>query len=267
MQNESLQELRDLARKRHIAVTKKVSRLRRKNEVELTATKYDPRRELAKIKHYNTAQLKSYINKLEGFTARDNQYLRGARGSVVTKKYWDEFQTAQRAVSKRNRAEFAKIEKIFIPRFNQTIGERIAMLAKPSRMGNNMATNRPFDEVARSARGLMGDKGAKIQAETMLNRLKPDWIGSRINRDRDNMRKMASVINETRLLRLVDTLTNNQFNVLWNYTGFATAYSMNYENVQKMLSAEDEAWHNTTADDAVEDSHALIEWIKTLDLG
>src|SRR4029078_1571742 len=160
-----------------------------------------------------------------------------------------------------------KIAEIQLPN-GTTIAERVAMTTpKHPTMGTNLAINRPFEEVRKTSRGIMGNKGALILAQELQSRMGPRWFSSRIAKDREAFRKMLAVVNDTRLSEKVDELSDAQFNVLWNYTGFADSLGMTYQNIQDSLVGKEEPYFQEVTAQSLRDVHELLDWAGTLDMG
>jgi hypothetical protein len=267
--NSDIERLRADVRKAHRSTTNKISRLKRINDVEVSGTAIDPRRNPKVIGRYTRAQLLAYQAQLQAFNSRRTQYLRGARGTIVSKELFSEFERTKRRVNERNEREFARIAGIQLPRSAQTIEQRLRMLVKPAGyLGVDLPATRPFDIIGRSnPRGLMGDKGVRTQIAAMQSRLDPNWIHRKVERDRESFKKMAQIINKPALATAVDKLSSAQFNVLWNYTDFSNSVSLHYENMKSMLQGRDEAWYDQIGGEVVDEAHALIEWASSLNLG
>ena len=89
---EELQALRDLARKRHRAVTQKVSRIKAKEDVVLSGTKLDPRKDPTSFKRMNSIQLKAHIARMDTFVSRDVSYVKGAaKTAPLTGTLWQTY--------------------------------------------------------------------------------------------------------------------------------------------------------------------------------
>lgn len=267
MANPELERLRAEARRKHRSATRKISRLRRAADVELTGTQFDPRRSPKAIGRYNATQLKAYINQLETFNNRQTQFVRGARGSVITSAAWRQFQSAARKVSARNKREFGKIADVELPN-GVTIRQRVAMTTpKHPTMGTNLAVNRPFEEIRKSPRGIMGDKGAIALAREMESRLGERWFSNRISNDRSSLSKMVAVMNRPEILQQIDNLSDQQFNILWNYTGFADLLGVSYQSITDAMAGKDEPYFREAAEQSLRDVRELIEWAGTLNMG
>lgn len=266
-QRNDLNELRAQARKQHRAATKKISYLRNQKEVELSGSQFDPRRSARAISSYNRNQLNSYISQLETFNSRSTRFYRGARGTVITGEAWRQFRAAAVKVSRRNKVAFEKIAEIPLPN-GTTIRQRVSMTTpKHPTMGTNLSVNRPFEEVKKSPRSMIGNKGALIMAQEMQSRLGPKWFSSRIKSDRESFHKMLAVANDHELSDKVDKLSDEQFNILWNYTGFADALGHWYQNLKDAMLGKEEPYFQETTDQSLRDVDDLIKWAGTLNLG
>lgn len=233
---EEIQRLRELARKRHQAATRKVSRLK-KNDVHVSGTPLDPRRNAADIAKMRSRDLQSYINKLDQFTSRETNWVHGAgKQSLLSSSLYREYKKLESAVNKRNMADYEKIKGTFIPTLNTTVQSFHGELPDHPLMANP-ASRSPHIPLIRTNKSFPNDKKLKKLIQDMRKRLEPEFGDKVIAREQKSMRKFfkdmrkVDPINETLkdLRKDFWSLTPAQFAFLWNHTNFAEAASMDYE--------------------------------------
>jgi len=266
MAKQDIESLRAQARARHKAATRKVSRLRTQKGVELTGTKIDPRRDPHLLKRYTTRQLKAYIAQLDSFVDRKTQFVGDARKRPLNPATWGEYAQLEKQYNAKVRAEFDRIAGLKLPHGDQTIGERMAMMTPTHRAAYDPAVNAPYSPPTRKPKNMASDRALRRLTADMRDRLSPSRQRRDTARDRDAFGKMAELINQPDLVKAVKGLSDAQFRVMWNYTGFATDISLSYEASKSMLTEKERPWHSEAMAIAVKDAHALIKWAKSLDL-
>lgn len=254
-----LDRLRDEARKRRAAVSAKISRIRRNTGVDLANTEADPRRQPTAVKRYTRTQLSNYIAELNAFTARDNGYIGGARGTVISKKSWAEYKRLERQYNQLGAKRLAEVGQIVLPG-GMTIENREAMLPQKVRASGS-PMNRLYEVVAREARQVNGQKALDKLIKSLEKKLSKNYVKTGIADARSQFKDMAKLIGDPSLTKAAAKLTDYQFDTLWNYTNFVATFSMKYEVIRMAMANEkvDPAFHHV-AEDYAGDARQLLEW-------
>jgi hypothetical protein len=253
---EEIERLRQLARQRHRAATAKVSRLKKKNDVELTGTKYDPRRNAADISKMRTRDLQAYVKKLNEFTSRDVSYVHGAgKKTLLSGKLWNEYKRLERKLNEKNAKPYETVKDIRLPSLGDTTVEGF-MGQKPIHpTTQNPSSRAPHIPINKSTKGIPNDKQLKKLIKDTQAKLAADYGDKVIARDQKVMSKffkdMGKVSKDKALKDLRKdfwTLSPAQFAFLWNYTNFSETASMDYEiakdhlNDKKVLAEKGESF-------------------------
>jgi len=262
---EEIEQLRDLARKRHRAVTQKVSRLKRNNGVEISGTKKDPRKDPASFKKMNSIQLKAHINRLDTFVSRETSWVRGAgKTALLTGNLYHQYEALRKTVNRKRETPWEGVKDIFIPSLGVTVGEFQG--EKPSHpVTGNPASRAPHLPILTTNKGIPNDKQLKKLIGDLKKQLGEDYGSKVINRDRKIFAKFLKDIskvasnedldaikhafygykgNKKKGIDPVERMSPAQFAFLWNYTNFADAASFDYE----------------IAKSKVQDPTAMAEW-------
>jgi len=261
-----IDELRAKVMARHKAATRKVSRLKNVVGVEVSGTKVDPRRSPAKIRHYTTAQLNTYMRELDTFTSRSTQFVPDARRKPMSADKWHTYQKAELAYNQKVKSDFSRIEDIYVPRLGMTIGERMDMVTPKHRQAYNPAVNAPYEPPTRKPTNVMSEKALEKLTAAMVKRGTPEHNKQLILDAREQFSLMAEVINEPELRDRISELTDTQFLVAWNYTPLPTALGMWYDMAQAILNSKEQAHHAGVLRNSVREANELIAWAKSLDL-
>lgn len=264
--NPSIDELRHLVRQRHRAATRKVSRLKVSHDVEISGTEYDPRRDLSKLKRYTTSQLRGYLNDLNGFTSRETQFVGDYRRKPIPASSWQTYKALEAQYNRRVQAKFSQIADVFLPIEGMTVAQRRAMVTPLHPQMGDPAVNSPV-ELSRLPRSVTSSKSLRVLIADMRKRLAPDYFTRLTQSGRNQFRSMVSILNEPELADAADTLSDEVFDLLWNYTNLATASSLFYQMSMAQLSDRERPYHSDIFDQSIRDARALIEWAKSLSIG
>ena len=254
--------------KRHKAAGKKISRLQREKGIQgLSGSANDPRRDPKILKRYTKKQVQAYINELNRFTSRGTQFVPDAQRRPVPGNLWNTYKNLEKQFNKRVDAHFNQVADVYVPRLGMTIRERMAMMTPDHPKAGQSAVHSPYNPPDRRPTNVASRKALERLIGDMKERLKPSWFDKKLNEGRDQFGKMAKIVNDPALEAAVNDLSPQQFDMLWNYTPFASAESLVYEIRMSMLSDKEKPWHTQTLDNALKDMHELVSWAKSVDLG
>lgn len=233
MATQSIQELRELAMRRHRAAGSKVSRLRKQGVDPLSV---DPRRNAANVKRYNRKQLESYISKLDSFNDRSNQFVRGRRGEPIPKATFERYQRAERAHNIKVSKYVAEFGDYKIPtQGGTTVAQRLRNRGQRvegmQRMGDGFGL-KPTDAIERSSGTFGSARAMNAYTRELLRRVKPNYHLRKVNNHRRGVIDMLETIGEQKMANRVKGLSQKQFDLLWNFTPFSDSTALNYENIK-----------------------------------
>lgn len=233
---EEIERLRQLARKRHRAATAKVSRLK-KNDVPISGTKLDPRKNAADISKMRARDLESYIKKLNNFNSRETSWVHGAgKKTLLTGALYNRFEKLKKQVNEKRAKPYETVKDIRLPSLGDTTVEGF-MGQKPTHpVTQNPSSRAPHLPITTTNKGIPNDKQLKKLIKDLEVKLSADYGDKVISRDQKVMKSffkdMGKVSKDKELKDLRKdfwSLTPAQFAFLWNYTNFAEAASMDYE--------------------------------------
>jgi hypothetical protein len=147
-----------------------------------------------------------------------------------------------------------------------TIAERDAMLRPNHPQMANPSVNGPRP-IERESTNVAGTAKLMSLSEQMAKRLETDYFDQLNESGKETFGKMIDRIGDSELSEAVNRLSPEQFEVLWNWTPFATAISFQYELAMKELSPRDkDTWAGTIQNNAVREAKEYVGWAQTLDL-
>lgn len=263
MDQPSLNELRDRARKLHRAATAKVSRNERKG-VRLKGSKYDPRSNPRNIGKLNRKQLTAQIDRLSQFTSRSTQFGMDARKRPLPVS---ELSVLERKIQRANRrAErvFDKVGHILLPSGKETVRDRLEKMegGKHKKAGNRSA-NVPYAPLKVKDRNIASEKGLQKLLANMDKRLGGDYIANEVKRDRRSASRILGQLGQKKMRAEVNKLTDAQFYTLWNMTSFANDITLPYEGYQKALEKGSKPKYQDTADiTSINEAKRNLTWAR-----
>lgn len=262
--NDELKNLRAIVRKRRAAVTAKASRIKRNTGLDVKGTKADPRRPLDVVDRYNRVQLNKYLSDLNGFMARDNGFVAGANGSVITKKEWLDYKKVERQVNRIGAIHFADIANTFIPVSGITIRQREATIKAEKVRGAGEIVVTPYSHIERDAADIKDANALKKLKAGLKKKLDKNYLPLQIAAGREQLNLMLDTLGNNDLKKDFAGLTDNQFDILWNHTSFATNVSSIYFVMKSKNTNSHGRWHDTVVEDYRNDIRELFDWAKAL---
>lgn len=225
-----IEELRLEVRKRRSAVTAKERRILNNTGIDLKDTPEDPRRPPKVIKKYNTKQLYTYLGELNAFMMRDNGYVPDSSGGFIRKRDWLRYKRSERKLNKIVEAHFDNIGGINDPYRNVTIREAESSYVPDTKRAQGEIRHRPYNEVNRNSKNIKNAAALKKLQDQVEGKLDKGYFPKAIAAGRKQANQMLDGAGLTDLKEMVASLSNRQFDVLWNYWGFAGRLSQAYVN-------------------------------------
>jgi hypothetical protein len=260
----SLNELRAEARRRQQAANAKVRRLRAKG-VEVEGTNYDPRRDISRINRYTRQQLTNYIGELNAFTSRGNQYTRLANGFVPSRE-WRAYKAPERQYNRIGKRQYDRVSDLQLPNTGMTVSERDATMRPTNpkiRRGSGEAVRRIYEPVNLRPEQVDSPEALRKLIAFRKRQISRKYEPEQIARQRREMRGMVARIGDDEIRKATESLTEDQFKVLWNYGSFATDLSRDYERIQLLATGGAAAEQDRVHEDARADIIDAVNWAKT----
>lgn len=256
-----LERLRELARKRRSAVTGKIARIRRNTGVDIAGKGEDPRRPLEVVKRYNKSQLNKYIGELNAFQSRGVGFVAGAGGVPIPKNKWNEYKKLERQYNALGVKHESRVADIFLPTAGMTLRERNATV-HPRAVGE--VVNRPYSQVDREPTQIPGAKALDKIIRDMYKKTTKSYLPGEIKKSRKQLNDMLKTAGNGDMVARAKSLSDSQFDTLWNYTNFATLISLSYEMAKLRAADAKERWHDQVVEDSASDIRELFEWASEL---
>lgn len=265
MSNDDLNNLRAVVRKRRAAVSNKIYRIRISTGVDVAGHPDDPRRPPAVIKKYNKAQLSTYLRDLNSFMARDNQYVAGAGNVALPRKLYKAYKNLEDRFNLIGDKKFEEMADIFLPTHGMSIRQREAMLTPSVPKAGGENTTHPYTHMDKKAKNIASVDALKKLIADMNRRLKGGYNASMIKLQREEMRNALDRVGMHELKARGDKLSNQQFDMLWNYAKFGNKIYDLY-HVMKMMStrSSDARWYDSVVEDSSNELGELFDWAESI---
>lgn len=213
--------LRAEVRKRRSAVTSKERRIYNNTGIDLKNTKDDPRRPPSVVKNYNTTQLNNYLRDLNNFMLRENGYIPDSSGGFIPKRDWLSYLRSERKLNKIVKAHFNKIADIRDPYRNVTIRQAEGLFVPDDARAAGEIRHRPYNEIHRNPKNIKNVDALKKLQNQINKKQTKEYLQEAINNGRSQANSMLANAGISELKNAMAKLSDQQFDVLWNYWGFA----------------------------------------------
>lgn len=263
--NNQVQQMRQVAKARRQAATRKVARLERAG-LKVAGTAEDPRKGHTDINKMNSAQLKSYIGKLDKFTSRNNQYVRGNNGAPIQRSKWRSYKRLEAQYNSNADNAFEAVKDIRIDRANMTIGERQNMLGvREFPRAANPATNSPFNKMDRKPGGIPNNAAVDKLTRDMKKRTSGDFFKNEAKRLKSDIVKFFNNVGgvSDQMLKEIQRMTPKQIHAL-NLTNFSNAVSTKYELLKRHMQNRNDEFAAKVADDSTAEAEDLVRWARKI---
>lgn len=257
------ERLRKLAQQKRRAVTNKIGRVRRSTGIEVSGTVYDPRRAPDVIKSYNARQLANYIKELSAFTSRSTSFLPGSDNNPISRQAWLRYKSLESRYNSIGAQHEDAFNDVKIPGRGMTIGERNASVL-PKLKAEGEATNRPYGTYNRDFSNVQSAEALAKLSTDLERRLDRSYLPGQIKESRRIANDMLDIMGESDIKKRVNKLTQNQFNIFWNYGGGASNISGGYNFYQMISASVSDGYVSRMLETNRNELDELISWAETL---
>lgn len=263
--NPEAESLRKQVMARQRAVGKKVSRLKA-DGADIGGTKHDPRKQPSTVKRLNVRQLRAQLGRLDNFMSRKTQFHADASGNLLSPADWSEYKKLEGQMNRIKKKAFDPIKNIKAPGAGGVTIEQRHKITTPDRpRAGNPAVN-PFTFVQRKSTSVTSAAALKKITEDLKNKLSSDFLAEDLALDRRIAADMLTTLGRPDWINKLDKMSDFHFNILWNWTKFATDVSLPYALAKKGLQGEDASWHDETLAENLKSAGDLINDVQKIKL-
>jgi len=260
----NLKVLRAQVKARQLAANRKIRRLTDDKGVQIAGTKFDPRKEAKVIDRLTGVQLEAQLARLNTFMDRKTQFVAGAHGVPMTKKQWERAASVQRranTVKERMRDKFANV---FVDETGMTIAERQEKINNKRKLAGNPSVQQPWNPTTYQAKNITSEKALKRIEEQLMKQTSMQYEQQQYKDAKKQYYQIMRPVKNNKLIKLVRTLSPDQFTAMWFGTPFADAFSMAYEMAMALMRDDEKAFHSDQMHASIEEAIRLAKWAKGL---
>ena len=236
MADKELERLRAELRKKRNAASAKIGRIEKSIGVDITGTAFDVRPKPERISRYNKAQIRGQIRKLNEFNRRETSFVPGKGSIPIPKSEWEKYKSAERGVGIKAGSEFDKVADLYIGHLGVTVGARRENRSERRRRAGGEATASAFPRYSRSSTDIASVEALSKLTADFNSKLKPGYLPKFIKEKRAELDEMLKTIGNRNFIDIANSLSDHQFNVMWQYTDMAEKVSERYE-LMKLMAA------------------------------
>lgn len=208
---------------------RKMSRLARMNRADIRGTKLDPLRG-APVEKLTRKQLDARAKRIDAFMDRKVQYYGDATGRLISR---DTIKAYRSAIAKSRieaRKDFNRVANIKTPagitvrKWHEKTREKLSIRAERQRAVRDVTNPRFIPPMSFGSEAKLRKYIDAINAD--LGKAKQ----TRVSWGRDDARKMLTIAGKTDIVKMLDGLTDGQFDLLWSHSNFAQNLKEVYAN-------------------------------------
>jgi biotin operon repressor len=262
--NPQVQQLRADLKKAQAAANKKVSRLKAQG-VQVAGTEFDPRKPLGHAQVLTARQLEAQLTRLREFTSRGTQFVADAKHRPIPRREWVEYKNAENIHNARVQREATAYGPIVLPSGETVAARQAKMKADHARMGNPSVQG-PHQSITRQPFNVKNREALKKLTRDAKRKMKPEYDKAENKRQRAEVNQILDTIKNDQLRKDIDSLSNDQFNILWNYTNFPDALTTMYEMMQLVAQGRSQSYFEDVTSKKFEQAKKLLAEAKTWDI-
>jgi hypothetical protein len=213
----------------------------------------------------STPQLRKYADQLRGFNSNAG-YVPGLNGEPIGRSAANVYNNLVRknnAVSEQYEATVGSIE---VPSLGRDIASQIEKRNKERySMKGDRAT---FQKITRTLKDITSQDSILTLIQNLRKKIKPGYFDSRMDQLRKNIETMLGTTNDDKGLDMLAQLSDQQLNVLVDYSPFMNSLGARYEYMKGLNTDEANKPENWMSEDVYEteggEVHKLLEWATTV---
>lgn len=245
-------------RARRRAAGQKVNRLAHRG---VNTEHIDPRLSNSALTSMSTKQLQAHLRRLDAFTSRSTSYVAGHNGVPLSGELARRYQRAERIYNNKSDAFTKSINDLVIPTLNQTVGQYLAELRDPNRVGGSRRDGdyRTFGELRRNLSGVTSDESLKKLVAQMEKRADPNYVQKEAALQRRILNKMLRRTGNGDLVGDLSEMSDEEVITFTQYTDFMDKLSSSYA-MSKSTSTDRPEWQSSVFEDNEESIRDLARW-------
>ena len=263
--SDELEALRTEARRLQRNANRKASRLKTLKNVHIGATSHDPRVAAKMIGKYTTKQLIAYNKRLTTFNSRTVSFVAGAEGQPIPTDLFLKYKSAEQAHNRIYDSRMDEFGHLIAPGSGMTIKERDqSFFESGGKRARGRAENSPFVKFDRNPEDIKSVDALNKLIDDYTKKNRQSTFKKTLKAEREELNKMLIAIGDEKMIDRANKLTDNQFDILFHETKFATDVSTKYEIWRSLSAGRKQAWFDSVGETAENDINTAFTWAETL---
>jgi hypothetical protein len=222
------ERLRKEIDKAYKAVTNKINRTRRQKGAEVAGSKFDPRKDASAHNRMRSPErMQAYLDRLNNFMSRSNQFYAGAGGAPLRAGYFNRaYKPTERQLDAVQNKRDAELSSVKSP-----TGFAIKDLSTALPKAGGHGRFGPYKRFDRSPGDIASDDAMVALTKQMRDQLNPDYLHNELDNERDRLRKVTEYLGEkaTDLADKIEKMDDYEFDLFWFGTNVASGIFLFYE--------------------------------------
>jgi len=223
-----LDRIRKEIDKKYKAVTNKISRTKRTTGANVAGSEFDPRMDSgAHNRMRSEARASQYLDRLNLFMSRNNQFIAGSGGAPLPKGYFNKiFKSTEKELNTVQDVRDATIGAIQGPE-----GFTIAQKQTALPQAGGASVYGPYKRFDREASDITSFSAMKKLQADMVKQIRPDYLPTKINAERERLDKVIDYLGEngSEIGEAIQGMDDYEFDLFWFGTTAASGIFLFYE--------------------------------------
>jgi len=257
-----LDDLRKQVIERQRAANRKVNRLRNKG-VQIVGTGHDVRRDIGNVGKYNARQLQAYLGQLNSFIDRSNSFVPGSQGTPIRRSVWNEYKRAERAYNRKAEEHYSGVQGTFVPQAGMTIVQ-FDTSVRPNTVRARGGVNRPLEPQRFDSFEIANEKRLADLTKRLQSKSRQEYLPAQIRKQRRTLNKAVQDFGDPELNALAKSLTDEQFDILFNYTDAPRDMFEGYHFLKLLATGKADKAQASIHEDSAYETRQWLEWASKL---
>lgn len=211
MASEEVNRLRAEYKRIKANTTRKISRIKNKQEIIVSGSSYDPRKPAGAEKRMNATQLRSAINKMREFNSPMHKFEVISGNKPILRTEAARYHRLAGQLNQRRQKFTSKLNERKFPGMDSTPGEYQRQGQSPTEPGYGSM----FDSVVEDLSGVRSLMGLKKLEASLAAQLKPEKFKANLDLGRQQAKRMMEINGQQENALILDTLSDYQFAMFW----------------------------------------------------
>lgn len=257
MASDEAKRLRAEVQRRLRSVNNKIARTKRTSGANIAGTEFDPRRRTGIEKNYNAKQLRGYLENLNQFMQRSNQFVAGAKGAPLRKGYFQRVYKPNEALHNQVLEQHDRIMSQVKTPSGMSVREYAGVVPQAGGASNYG----PYTKFNREPGDIKNQRALEKLNADMVRMLKPQFMEGKVQQGKENLEKAILTIGKPELIDAMNELSDFQFEAMWFGSNFAEAVFQKYDLMnERKEGTRKEKWQDKIVDSEFDELGTVLSY-------